>query len=67
MDSILKYQLMFFEKGVSGLRPLVLQEVADDIGVHMSTVSRVTSNKYVPIWPVRVEVFFHCGRSTARW
>lgn len=47
MESILKYQRDFFERGVSQLRPLVLQDVADDVGVHMSTVSRVTTNKYV--------------------
>ena len=47
MDSILKFQRDFFDRGVSALRPLVLQDVADDVGVHMSTVSRVTTNKYV--------------------
>ena len=47
MESILKYQRDFFEIGVQGLRPMVLQDVADDVGVHMSTVSRVTTNKYV--------------------
>ncbi|MFT4622914.1 MAG: RNA polymerase sigma-54 factor [Myxococcota bacterium] len=47
MESILKFQRDFFDVGASGLRPLVLQDVADDVGVHMSTVSRVTTNKYV--------------------
>lgn len=47
MESILKFQREFFEDGVQYLRPLVLQDVADDVGVHMSTVSRVTTNKYV--------------------
>jgi len=47
MESILKFQRDFFDVGVSGLRPMVLQDVADDVGVHMSTVSRVTTNKYV--------------------
>ncbi len=46
-ESILKFQREFFEHGAERLRPLVLQDVADDIGVHMSTVSRVTTNKYV--------------------
>jgi RNA polymerase sigma-54 factor len=46
-ESILKFQREFFEHGVDRLRPLVLQDVADDVGVHMSTVSRVTTNKYV--------------------
>lgn len=47
MESILEFQREFFERGAEGLRPMVLQDVADDIGVHMSTVSRVTTNKYV--------------------
>lgn len=46
-ESLLKFQRDFFEHGVERLRPLVLQDVADDVGVHMSTVSRVTTNKYV--------------------
>ncbi len=46
-ESILKHQKDFFEKGVEHLRPLILRDVADDIGMHESTVSRVTSNKYV--------------------
>ncbi|MBW1877938.1 MAG: RNA polymerase factor sigma-54 [Deltaproteobacteria bacterium] len=47
MESILKFQRDFFDKGPEVLRPMVLQDVADDVGVHMSTVSRVTTNKYV--------------------
>jgi RNA polymerase sigma-54 factor len=46
MESILRYQREFFEKGVAHLRPLNLRDVADDIGMHESTVSRVTTNKY---------------------
>ncbi len=46
MESIVRYQREFFEKGVSCLRPLNLRDVADDIGMHESTVSRVTTNKY---------------------
>lgn len=45
--SILKFQRDFFEKGPQHLRPLVLKEVAQDIDMHESTVSRVTTNKYV--------------------
>ncbi|NIV37877.1 MAG: RNA polymerase sigma-54 factor, partial [Anaerolineae bacterium] len=44
---ILKHQYDFFEKGISFLRPLVLKDVAEDIDVHESTVSRITTNKYV--------------------
>jgi RNA polymerase sigma-54 factor len=47
MQSIINYQREFFEKGVSCLRPLNLRDVADDIEMHESTVSRVTTNKYV--------------------
>jgi RNA polymerase sigma-54 factor len=46
MESILKFQLDFFEHGVHHLRPMILEDVARDIEVHMSTVSRVTSGKY---------------------
>ena len=46
MESILKTQRAFFEKGVSYLKPMVLRDVADDIGMHESTISRVTTNKY---------------------
>lgn len=47
VESILKFQNDFFDRGAQHLRPLVLQDVASDIGVHMSTVSRVTTNKYI--------------------
>jgi len=46
-ESIIKFQSDFFEKGVEYLRPLVLKEVAEDIDMHESTISRVTTNKYV--------------------
>lgn len=46
-ESIVKQQRAFFDEGISKLRPMVLRDVADDIGMHESTVSRVTSNKYV--------------------
>jgi len=46
MESIIRYQRDFFEMGIAHLRPLNLRDVADDIGMHESTVSRVTTNKY---------------------
>ena len=46
MQSIIKFQRDFFEKGINYLRPLNLRDVADDIEMHESTVSRVTTNKY---------------------
>jgi len=45
--SIVKFQEAFFEKGVRFLKPLILKDVAQDIGVHESTVSRITTNKYM--------------------
>jgi RNA polymerase sigma-54 factor len=45
-QSIIKFQREFLEHGVSHLRPLVLKDVANDIGMHESTVSRATANKY---------------------
>lgn len=47
MQSIIRFQREFFEQGVSQLKPLNLRDVADDIEMHESTVSRVTTNKYV--------------------
>ncbi len=47
VQSILKFQREFFDKGIEYLRPLVLRDVADDIEMHEATISRVTRNKYV--------------------
>ncbi len=47
MQSLIKHQREFFERGINHLRPLNLRDVADDIEMHESTVSRVTTNKYV--------------------
>ncbi len=47
MESLLKFQYDFFEQGPGHLRPLILRDVAEDIEMHESTISRVTSNKYV--------------------
>jgi RNA polymerase sigma-54 factor len=46
MESILRFQREFFEKGIAHLKPMVLRDVAQDIGMHESTISRVTTNKY---------------------
>lgn len=46
MESILRFQEEFFERGPAYLKPLILRDVAEDIGMHESTISRVTSNKY---------------------
>jgi RNA polymerase sigma-54 factor len=46
MESILRYQRDFFDKGIAYMKPMVLRDVAQDIGMHESTISRVTTNKY---------------------
>ncbi|MEO0689429.1 MAG: RNA polymerase factor sigma-54 [Pseudomonadota bacterium] len=62
-SEIVKQQEGFFRRGVSELRPLTLREVADEIEMHESTVSRVTSNKY--LWCERgtfeLKYFFSSG------
>lgn len=47
VESLLKFQRDFFEQGPLAMKPLILRDVAEDIGMHESTISRVTSNKYV--------------------
>jgi RNA polymerase sigma-54 factor len=61
MESIVKFQMDFFDKGVGYLKPLVLRDVAEDIDMHESTVSRVTTNKYVhtPQGIFSVKFFFN--------
>lgn len=63
--SILKFQRPFFDKGVEHLRPLILKDVAEDISMHESTVSRVTTNKYVhtPQGIFELKYFFNAGIS----
>ncbi len=46
-ESIVKFQREFFDKGIAFLKPLILRDVAEDISMHESTVSRVTTAKYV--------------------
>ena len=46
-ESIVKFQRDFLDKGIAYLKPLILRDVAEDIGMHESTVSRVTTTKYV--------------------
>src|SRR6185295_10080619 len=45
-ESIVKFQREFLDKGIAYLKPLILRDVAEDIGMHESTVSRVTTSKY---------------------
>jgi RNA polymerase sigma-54 factor len=62
-SSLVKFQRGFLEQGIAALKPLTLKEVADDIGMHESTVSRVTTNKYVhtPQGLFELKYFFHRG------
>lgn len=66
MESLLKFQRAFFESGPGAMRPLILRDVAEDIGMHESTVSRVTSNKYVhcPQGIYELKYFFSTAVST---
>jgi RNA polymerase sigma-54 factor len=65
--SILEQQRAFFDKGEQFLRPMVLRDVAGDIGVHESTVSRVTTHKYLycPQGLFELKYFFNPGISAA--
>ncbi len=47
VESIVKFQEPFFDHGIQYLRPMILRDVAEDVSMHESTISRVTSNKYV--------------------
>jgi RNA polymerase sigma-54 factor len=62
-QSIFKFQLEFLDHGVSSLRPMVLRDVAEDIDMHESTVSRATANKYVhtPQGLFELKFFFQSG------
>ncbi len=65
-DSIIKFQRDFLDKGISQLKPLILRDVAEDIGMHESTVSRVTTNKYVHTPQGIYELKFFFNSSIAR-
>ncbi|NLV77418.1 MAG: RNA polymerase factor sigma-54 [Tissierellia bacterium] len=67
VESILKFQKDFFEIGERGLKPLTLNEVAEDIQMHESTVSRATNGKYVqtPRGLYELKFFFSSGLATS--
>ena len=60
-SSIVAQQRAFFDFGVNSMRPMILRDVAEDIGMHESTVSRVVSNKYMhtPQGILPMKFFFH--------
>lgn len=65
IESIVKFQNDFFRFGVEQLKPLILKDVADDISMHESTVSRITTNKYVatPFGIFELKYFFNSALS----
>lgn len=67
-ESIVKHQKEFFEKGAAHLKPMVLRDIANDIGMHESTVSRVTTAKYVhtPQGIYELKYFFNSGISSSQ-
>lgn len=62
-EAIVKFQQDFFKKGPEYLKPLTLKVIAEEVGVHESTVSRVTSNKYLqcPRGVYELKFFFKSG------
>ncbi len=66
-ESILKYQEEFFRHGPTALRPLVLRTIAQELGLHESTISRVTNQKYAetPFGIVELKYFFSGGVPSA--
>ena len=67
-NSIVLFQRDFFDHGIERLKPMVLRQVAEDIGMHESTISRVVSNKYMytPRGLFPMKFFFHSGIDSAR-
>ncbi len=65
--SLIAFQREFLDHGIEHLRPLGLRDVADDIGMHESTVSRIVNNKYMhtPQGVVEMKYFFHSGIRSA--
>lgn len=65
-ESIVKHQREFFDKGPAYIKPMILRDIANDIGMHESTVSRVTTAKYVhtPRGIFELKYFFNSGINT---
>ncbi|MBI5966760.1 MAG: RNA polymerase factor sigma-54 [Deltaproteobacteria bacterium] len=66
--SIVKFQREFLDRGVSFLKPMILKDVAMDVDMHESTISRVTSNKYMhtPQGIFELKYFFNSSINTSR-
>ena len=65
-SEVVKHQKDFFDKGPIGMKPLILRQIAAEVGVHESTVSRVTTNKYAhtPHGVYELKYFFNSGIET---
>ncbi len=65
-ESIVRFQRGFLDSGIAHLKPLVLRDVAEDIQMHESTISRVTTNKYVhtPQGVFELKYFFNSAISS---
>jgi len=63
VHSLIHFQESFLEKGIQYLKPLVLRQVAEDVEMHESTISRVTTNKYMycPQGILELKFFFNAG------
>ena len=66
MESIINRQPEYFHSGEKKLQPMILQDVADDIGMDISTISRVTNGKYAQLpWEIKeLKTFFSEGIKT---
>ncbi len=66
-ESIIRFQRDFLDNGLSHLKPLTLRQVAEDVQMHESTISRVTTNKYIhtPQGVVDLKYFFNSGLNLA--
>ncbi len=62
-ESIVEHQMEFFDRGINYLKPMVLRDIADDVEMHESTISRVTTNKYMhtPRGIFELKYFFNSG------
>ena len=62
-ESIVRFQRDFFDRGIAAMKPLILREIADDVEMHESTISRVVTNKYMhtPRGLFEMKYFFGSG------
>jgi len=62
-ESIVRFQREFFDRGISSMKPLILRDIADDVEMHESTISRVVTNKYMhtPRGLFELKYFFGSG------